>query len=202
MDTADKALTQLIAENKKSHILRWFLFLGAILGFLFLNYTLFRPTKKPAFDALNSLAQEAILLEEKAVSESHLDYPSESIVEITQFLEKNPELGFAPHPLVLASMGWKPEGTSLLEYGAVKIAMVQFFHPEQKRRIFQFVFPGMLKQLPPAVAGTLGGLTYQGYGSKDMNLIAWQEGPLLSFLAGRASVAELAEIASHGAMLH
>lgn len=202
MGTTDKTLEQLATENKRNYVLRWILFLGAIFGFLFANYTLFRPVKKPHFDALNSLAHEAILMEERAISEPRLDYPSQAISDITQFLKKNPELGFAPQPLDLTTAGWQPEGTSVLEYDAIKIAVVQFFHPQQNRRIFQFLFLGSLNKLPPATAGILEHLTYQGYGSKEMNLIAWQEGPLLSFLAGRSSILELAETASHGAPSH
>jgi hypothetical protein len=202
MGTVEKTLVQLATEDKRSHILRWFLFLGAIVGFLLINYTFFQPVKKPQFDALNSLAHEAILLEERALSDPHLDYPSQLLADITQFLKKNPELGFVPHPLDLSASGWHPEGTSIIEYEAAKIAMIQFFHPQQNRRIFQFIFLGDVKKLPPATAGVLGGLTYQGYGSKEMNLIAWQEGPLLSFVAGRSSIVELAETASQGVVSH
>ena len=202
MGTTDKTLEQIAIEDKRSHVVRWLLFLAAILGFLFVNYTFFRPIKKPKFDALNSLAHEAILFEERAEADPRLDYPAKTIADISQFLRKEPELGFNPYPLDFSTHGWHVEGTSILEYDRVKIAVVQHTHLQQHSRVYQFIFQGELAKLPVAATATLGSLTYQAYGSKEMNLIAWQDGPLLSFLAGRSSVLDLAELASHGVAVH
>jgi len=199
----EKTITQISAEEKRNRLLRWMLFLVAIVGFIVINYGLFRPKPKPVFDALNSLAHEAILYEEKAGTEdSPIHYPSHNLLELMKFLGENPALGFVPEILDLSQGGWQPEGASVIDYEVSKIAVVQFYHPPQQTHLFQFVFPGKLSDLPKAEAGTAGSLTYQGYGSKEMHLVAWEVHDHLSFLVGRVSVAELAEIASHGVLPH
>lgn len=181
-----------------SNLYRTLTMLGITLAIVGGIYYLFAPSAKESFDPLNALAYEAIAMEED-VSGDRLYMPGTNPEDIRQYFLNSPGLNFKPRILDPLLEGWSLEGSSVIDYEIIKIAVVQYKLENKEERLFFFTFPGELDSLPDSDEGIAGSFRYNPYASDRVNMIAWQDSPgTLAMLIGHLSISDLAKVAAFG----
>lgn len=172
-----------------------FIALLLIFGFLFGGaYFVFRPAPKAAFKALDSLLYEAIVMSEDA--EERLAFPTDKVEELNQYFQRYPELGFAPKPLKTLPAEWKAGGGTVIDYETAKIMAVQFQSANTNEKLYIFLYPGKLSQLPKSDVGNANGIVYQTYASDRLNVVAWSvNSDVTGMVIGSRGARELADFA-------
>lgn len=193
-------IAQLEKKEFMSDVLRR---VGMMLGVLVLigaAFYMFVPQNKAKFDALEYITYEALALEEDP--DGRLDLPSEELREIKQYVEAIPGLNFKPQVLKDLGDDWKPEGASLIDYEIAKVVVVRYSNPDRgNEKLHHFSFSGAFSDLPKAERAEYRGLSYQVYANDRLNVLAWESSPgVMSFLVGRRSAVELAELARRGSL--
>lgn len=152
------------------------------------------PAPAKAFDAVQYFGYEALAMED----EQRLEFPSTSWEHIKEYLHAaEANLGFAPTPLGELTGGWLPLGASVIDYDGVKVVAVQYHHAGRGEKLVHFMYDGAITHLPRSERFGVGAKMFQAYASDQINLVAYESGPgVVSFLAGRRSAQELAELAN------
>jgi len=169
---------------------------AAIFGVFYV----FTPRGAEAFDALEYLGYEALMMDEDP--EGRLNLPTTDIREIAKYLDSYPGLEFKPFVLRSMPGAWEPNGAHVIDYEVAKVAVVKYANAELKETLYHFSFAGTMADLPKAQVGKEKGFEYQTYSSDQLNIVAWQSAPdVLSLIVGRRSAPELAGMARLGSQL-
>ena len=163
--------------------------LCAAIGWYF-----FGPKKKPAFDALETLVYEAVVMEEDP--EGRLQFPSNNMTEVREYIGNYAGLGFkAPLP-DNPGPGYVVDGATIIDYEVARIVTIQFSQAVDDQKLFLFMYEGLLKQLPKSDTGKVDGMVYRAYSDDRVNIVAWQASEtVVGMMIGRNGAVELARFA-------
>ena len=197
-ETEEKARIEQLGRGFLVSMLMRRIILAALVlaagGFLWWKYGVSHEQK---FKPLEYLGYEALAIEDDA--SERINLPSRDLNEIKQYLATYPGLAFKPRVLRELPGSWEPAGASVIDYEIAKVSVVMYENAASKEKLFHFSFGGQLADLPKATSVNMRGLVFQPYTSNELNFIAWQSAAdVVSLLAGRRSVPELAELAVAG----
>lgn len=197
----DETIQSISKSELRGEVLRIGVGLAIVVGILWAGFALFMPEKDQSFDPVQTLGYEAAVLEQDP--KDRLDFPSESLADVTDFLAKYPGLDFQPIVFQGIQNDWQVNGASLIDYETAKISVVQYTNLEVKdnveEKMFVFSFNGKADDLPRTEKGKLDGLVYYTYASDELNMVIFvAQKDLLGVVVGRRSAPELAGIAKAG----
>jgi hypothetical protein len=190
-------IDEVARKENWSYWRRQLFFVAMTAAVIFAGIKFFSPEKKAEFDALQSLAYEAIAMEDSA--ESRLDFPTDSYSDVQDFFGKNKQLEANPPVLKPHDQSWVLKGAGVIDYDVAFISVVEYENAPLKESIFHFTYLGQLSDLSQSEQGEVDGFKYQAYGSDKINVITWQQSEgLVSMLVGHRAADQLAKIVKTG----
>lgn len=179
-------------QSSKSMMQRW-LFAAILLVIAAAFFYTYFARRELGFDPIQALPYEALMMEEDR--ELTMDISSSKIPDLESFFTKQKkDFDFSPY-IIEVPKEWEAQGSSIIDYDFVKIAVTRFHNSSVDKSLFHFVFAGRLEELSPSSQGRLDHFLYQTYTSDKMNVIVWQHNPgTLAMLVARLRFSELAQL--------
>ena len=208
-------------KNRRRKRLRQLVIYGVLVfsllaigrNFLFINSVEFNPVE--------ALSYETKVLEEK--SEERLDLKTDNQLEVIEFFQNFPRLGWKDNLLKIPSDMWELNGASLLDYEVVKISMVAYTKQlpgvdiveterevvsddgtetrievvrskiPRKDTLVHYSFESEYNYLPEIQPAFHKGVEFYTFVSEEYNIIMWLDRNRYNLIFGRLTPVAMAE---------
>ena len=193
MALEDKTIHALEAEEGRSQLLRRVFALAAALYVSFLVYDSARTPPAKDFNFLSYIEYETNQL--IVDREERLNFDSDSDSELLEYFSKLRNLGYKFDPPTELGQTWKGSGGSIIDYGEVKVAVVEYSLDSNPEKLFMYVYPGKVEQFSQDSVFLQGDRKLYAFRSEALNAVAWQfNSNLIAFLAGPLGAEDLAKL--------